>query len=53
LEKAQMHNDTVYAIFDDCDDCCYLCIILDEIEEQYIQSEPMNDWDWEEFLNND
>lgn len=31
-----MRGNTIYAIFDDCDICCYLCIILDEIEEAYL-----------------
>jgi hypothetical protein len=44
--------DTVYAIFDDADRCVYLCFAYtDEEYEYYEQVEDMNDWDWEEFLN--
>ena len=43
--------ETVYAIFDDQDHCCYLCYAaIDGDDEFYDQYEDMNDDDWEEFL---
>lgn len=44
----------LYAIFNDFDECVYLCYSdVDEEYEYFEQVEPMNDWDWEEWLAND
>lgn len=43
--------ETVYAIFDDADECVYLCYQVEE--DEYEQCEEMNEWNWEEFLSND
>lgn len=46
--------ETVYAIFDDQDHCCYLCYSdIDEENEYYDQVKPMTNEDWEEWLSND
>lgn len=40
--------ETVYAIFDDCDRCVYLCYSVGE--DEYDQYEDMNDWDWDNYF---
>lgn len=45
---------SLYAIFDDCDNCVYLCYSdADEENEYHDQVEPMTDADWEEWLENE
>jgi hypothetical protein len=44
----------VYAIFDNFNDCVYLCYAYADEENEYCdQVEPMNDLDWEEWLDNE
>lgn len=44
---------SLYAIFDDYDDCVYRCYSdVDEEYEYHEQVEPMSGYDWEEWLNN-
>lgn len=44
--------ETVYAIFDNFDQCVYLCYCcIDEDNEYYEVRENMCDWNWKEWLD--
>lgn len=44
--------NTVCAIFDSFGNCVYLCYAYtDEEYEYYEQAEEMNEWDWEDYLD--